>query len=464
MDRGGTTLGFRGWFVVALVGMSIFAAVTLTWVRAEGTTPDIADAGDVLVGVAGREVTLELADVDSGIRSVVIVLRHANGEEVLVDKTYPGGWLRGATSTHPKHLTVSIVPAELGLKSGSAILFVSVVDWSWRGNAAELAMPIEIDTSTPRIRVSTGLTYIRRGGAGSVQYTVDEATAIDGVWVGREGEEGAVFYRGYPAGGHSADASLPASGGEHIALYAVADDAPADPHITVFAEDAAGNAASATWPVVVKDRKQNKGIVTLPQSFLDRVVVSLAREEKIPTDDLAAAFHRINTEVRARNEATVREQLRDSAQQPLFRGAFEQLRNSKVTSKFAEQRTYFVGPKRVSEATHYGYDLASTAAAPITASNAGRVMYAGELGIYGQCVLIDHGLGLATLYGHLSRIDTAVGESVEKGDVLGRSGATGLAGGDHLHFAMLVGDTYVDPVEWWDPKWVETHVAEVALR
>ena len=448
-------MGIRGWLAVALVGALVFATAGLTWVRAEGTAPRIGDPGDVLVGIAGREIAIDLADTDSGIRAVTIVLRHANGEEVLIEKTYPGSWLRGATSTHGKRLAISIVPTELGLTSGSAILHISVLDWSWRGNTTERSLPLEVDTSVPRIRVSSGLTYVRRGGSGAVQYSVDEATAIDGVWVGKKGEEGAVFYQGFPAGD--------TPGGERVALFAVADNAPPRPQITVFAEDAAGNSTTATWPVVVKERKQNTGIVTLPASFLDRVVVSLAKEEKISTDDLALAFHRINTEVRARNEATVRQKLEGTAHRPLFRGAFTQLRNSKVTSKFAEQRTYFVGPKRVSEATHYGYDLASTAAAPITASNTGRVMYAGELGIYGQCVLVDHGLGLATLYGHLSRIDVAAGDSVEKGDVMGRSGATGLAGGDHLHFAILVGDTYVDPLEWWDAKWVETHIATAAL-
>jgi murein DD-endopeptidase MepM/ murein hydrolase activator NlpD len=88
------------------------------------------------------------------------------------------------------------------------------------------------------------------------------------------------------------------------------------------------------------------------------------------------------------------------------------------------------------------------------------VVFAAELGIYGNCVLLDHGLGLATLYGHLSSIDVQPGDPVEQGGRLGLSGSTGLAGGDHLHFAVLVGDTYVDPLEWWDAKWVETHVTD----
>ena len=86
------------------------------------------------------------------------------------------------------------------------------------------------------------------------------------------------------------------------------------------------------------------------------------------------------------------------------------------------------------------------------------MLFAAPLGIYGNCVLIDHGMGITSLYGHLSRMDVKAGDSVKQGQTLGLSGQTGLAGGDHLHFAILVGDTYVDPVEWWDPKWVQSHV------
>jgi murein DD-endopeptidase MepM/ murein hydrolase activator NlpD len=63
-----------------------------------------------------------------------------------------------------------------------------------------------------------------------------------------------------------------------------------------------------------------------------------------------------------------------------------------------------------------------------------------------------------SLYAHLSTIDVKVGDTVEKGQALGRSGMTGLAGGDHLHFSMLVGGHPVNSVEWWDAHWIEDRV------
>jgi murein DD-endopeptidase MepM/ murein hydrolase activator NlpD len=80
------------------------------------------------------------------------------------------------------------------------------------------------------------------------------------------------------------------------------------------------------------------------------------------------------------------------------------------------------------------------------------------MGIYGNCVIMDHGLGVSSLYGHLSRIDVSPGEVLEQGDTVGLSGATGLAGGDHLHFGLLIGDTYVNPLEWWDRRWIKNNI------
>jgi murein DD-endopeptidase MepM/ murein hydrolase activator NlpD len=127
-------------------------------------------------------------------------------------------------------------------------------------------------------------------------------------------------------------------------------------------------------------------------------------------------------------------------------------------SRFAEQRRYFTEGNEISQATHYGFDLASHAQASIGAANRGRVVFAGDLGIYGNCVLVDHGMGMTSLYAHLTEITVQADQFVERNQSVGTSGATGLAGGDHLHFAILVGGTYVDPLEWWDANWIKSHV------
>ena len=124
-------------------------------------------------------------------------------------------------------------------------------------------------------------------------------------------------------------------------------------------------------------------------------------------------------------------------------------------SSFADRRTYYYGGREVDRQTHLGFDLASVSHADVPASNGGLVVLAGYFGIYGNTVVVDHGYGLMSLYAHLSSIDVAKGDRVERGTRLGQSGATGLAGGDHLHFSFLLHGVPVRPIEWWDGHWIE---------
>ena len=321
-------------------------------------------------------------------------------------------------------------------------------DWSWRslfgGGKTAADLPIRIDTKPPRISVENTLSYLQRGGSGLAVYRVDGDATRDGVTVGER------FFSGHAYPGDTS--------GRRLAFFALPQDVPADPPIRVVAEDAAGNRTAVGWGTHFKERRFLDVRLDLPQRFLEHKVEELANARGIDASDRVAAFQEINSQGRAADEAKIREITRESVPEKLWDGAFEQLRNSKVTSHFAEKRSYFVEGQQVSAATHYGFDLATTMTSPITASNSGKVVWADDLGIYGGCVILDHGFDLFTLYGHLSRIDVAKGEMVKKGQVIGLSGATGLAGGDHLHFATLLGGVYVDPVEWWDPKWIREKV------
>jgi murein DD-endopeptidase MepM/ murein hydrolase activator NlpD len=443
----------RGWLVVLLLLATVVVA-GLAFFRAEGTPPVVVAPPALVISAAGRDVEIAASDAGSGVRELAVVFSHAGGDQEIALELYPGNWLRGGDAGADRSLTAHLDPKALSAAEGSGFLRVIARDWSWRGgfggNQTTLEVPVTIDLTPPRVAVASGLTYVERGGSGAVAYTVSEPTARDGVQVGER------FYRGVPRPG----ANDPSA---RFAIFAIATDAPPSPPIRVVAEDAAGNQAAASWSVVLKEREFQRANITLPQSFLDNKVPELAQQEKLPAAGPIETFQLINSKVRADNEARIRELGAADDTEKHWKGAFKQLHNSKVTSVFAEQRSYFVDGTQVSEATHFGYDLAATANTPVTASNAGRVIFASLLGIYGNCVMVDHGMGITSLYAHLSRVDVKEGDRVAQGQTLGLSGQTGLAGGDHLHFAILVGDSYVDPVEWWDAKWVESHV-ESQLR
>jgi murein DD-endopeptidase MepM/ murein hydrolase activator NlpD len=434
-------------WLVLLVAALLVGGGALLWTRAEGTAPSIDGPDALIAGMAGVSVPLALADAGSGLRALRVDLVHARGEIPVLAEEYPGNLLSGGVRAEHE-VELSLGSERLAEIAGDALLRIAVRDWSWRGafrgNEVIRELPLSVDLQAPRIEISTGLTYAKQGGSGAVAYRVSEPPVLDGVQVGEH------FFPGYarPGGGD----------GERIALFAIPTDVPEKVSVAVIAEDAAGNAARAGWPLVVKRRRLPDANVTLSRNFLENVIPRFTDRKIDSAEDLVAAFADINTRLRSESEAQVRALLADPAPDFISDAKFEQLRNSKVTSKFGEHRTYFFEGRPVSSAMHYGYDLASFAAAPITTAAAGRVVYAGALGIYGSSVLVDHGLGLATLYGHLSRLDVAAGTRVEQGQRLGLSGDTGLAGGDHLHFAVLVGETYVDPLEWWDASWMRSHI------
>ncbi len=484
--------GWIGGLAVLLIALGTAA----TWLRCEGTPPEFTVSEEIRVGREPVEATLTAADADSGLRDIRIVLVHADGEVSLLLRRFPGDPLRGG-NRNPTSLNFSIDAATHGLGDGNAVVEARARDWSWRnwlrGNETLLRVPVLIDRHAPRVSIQSNLTYVQRAGTAAVIYQVNEATRRDGVQVADTffpsfpwppAEAGAAKPVSTPPGdgaaetpsdastaespaeapsnsGTSEPATLPSdlrAAGGRIALFAVPHDAPENSRIEVIAEDRVGNRGRASWPTRLQERQFQEERIQISEAFLGNVVPPLAEENNIQAADPVATFQEINQKLRRANEARVRELTAHSSAIPLWEGAFVQWPNSKVTSHFAEHRTYWFQDQQISEATHFGYDLAATTAAPVTATSRGRVLFAGPLGIYGNCVLIDHGLGVASLYGHLSRMDVAEGDMVNQGATLGLSGQTGLAGGDHLHFAILVSGVYVDPVEWWDPKWMREHI------
>jgi murein DD-endopeptidase MepM/ murein hydrolase activator NlpD len=167
----------------------------------------------------------------------------------------------------------------------------------------------------------------------------------------------------------------------------------------------------------------------------------------------------INGELRRKNNDKIASFAAQTKPELLWRGVvFHPFSNTAVESAFADHRIYMYNGKEIDQQVHLGFDLASFAGTPIVSANRGIVVFADELGIYGNCVIVDHGLGVQSLYGHLSSIEVKAGQTIEKEQQIGRSGMTGMAGGDHLHFTMLVNGKMVNPVEWWDAHWIQDRI------
>ena len=319
--------------------------------------------------------------------------------------------------------------------------------------ATETTRDVQVRLEPPQASVLSTFHYVNLGGAEFVVYRATPADVESGVRVGDR------TYPGFPATavGIKSDPAV------HVAFFALSYDQDVNTPITVYARDPAGNIAAAALDHMAFTKPFSKSTIPI-DSWVARVVPPIVantpemKDLSTAPDDLVQTFVRINSDLRRMNAQTIAELARKTAAEMMWKEPFEPLSNAAVEAKFADFRTYTYKGKEIDRQVHLGFDLAVTQQVPIKAAQRGVVAHAAYLGIYGNCVIIDHGLGIQTLYGHLSSIGVKVGDKVEKGQVIGRSGMTGLAAGDHLHFTVLVNGTPVNPVEWWDMKWMQDRV------
>ena len=339
------------------------------------------------------------------------------------------------------------------LRSGPAKITVTATRKSFlnlRTLTTTATRDVQVRLEAPRIAVLSTHHYVNHGGTEMVVYRATPDDVASGVRVGD------VEYPGFPVGNDPA---------VKAAFFALLWDQPLNARIVAFARDEAGNEAKVSFVDNVFEKPQKKSRIEIDDKFIDRVTPEIAEhspELNLPAppsgDHMLDAFLKENGELRQLNAKKIEDLARKTAPARLWDGPFVQLGNSKVEAAFADHRTYIYKGKEVDHQVHLGFDLAVTSRVPIVAANAGTVVNASWLGIYGNCVILDHGQGVQSLYGHLSSFDVAVGDKVMRGQTVGRSGMTGMAGGDHLHFTMLVNGRMVNPVEWWDPHWIQDRV------
>ncbi len=235
---------------------------------------------------------------------------------------------------------------------------------------------------------------------------------------------------------------------------------------TIVARDKAGNTAKSRVRYFLKDKKYRKSYIELKDRFLDGKIADLAQEDDPTTASMSKIerFKHVNETMRERNVQNI---YRVTSQAPkemissFFLKPFYPLRNAAAVAGFGDHRYFKYDKKIVSESYHLGLDLASVRRADIVASNSGEVVYSAYSGIYGKTVIISHGLGLYSLYSHNSANLVDVGEQVKVGDVIAKTGMTGLALGDHLHFGIVVQGIEVRPEEWMDANWMRVNVFNV---
>ena len=420
--------------LVLIVGGLIYAYPEIEW-----SSPKV-DLKLQSESIGTRPFDIEVTDKGRGLKNVTVLLTGEHGESILVNKNYPEG-VKG------DKITVKLDPKKLGVIGGPAELKVSAEDRSrlkiFSGNKTSITKKVNLDLVPPKLEVISTDQYINHGGSGLVVYRVSPDTVQSGVSVGD------YFFPGYKAGFKDEDV--------HLAFFAYPYDVDPGESIILMAQDQAGNEKTSSISYHFKNINYKKSNINISEDFIENIMVPLMQEDSSGLTE-KEIFLKVNNEMRKKNNATINEVGTKSKGEILWDGAFHQLSNSKVEANFADERTYMLNDEPIDKQYHLGYDLAVTKRYPIEAANNGIVVYAGELGIYGNTVMIDHGMGILTLYGHMSTIDVKVGDTVAKNDIIGRTGQTGLAAGDHLHYGIYVNGVAVRPIEWWDTKWINDNV------
>ncbi len=391
------------------------------------------DAGPVS---AKRDLVLDLQDPGSGLKALQVTVVQGEKSQELLNKDYASG----IVSQEEKFSL-----AGAGLKDGPAELRITATDRSiysfGRGNRIEKSFPFEYDSKPPAVAVVSRAHNVNQGGAGLVIYTVSEEPEKTGVQIGDR------FFPGYR------------QEGDYFACFFAFpyDMKTADFTPRVIAVDKAGNERTVGFYYHAIPHAFPKDRITVSRQFLEAKMPEFQGTFPDTTDQLQL-FLKVNQQLRRQNVASLLDIGKQTASHPLWQGAFLRLPNAATRGNFAQARTYLYDGQVVDHETHLGIDLASLAQSPVPAANSGQVVFADYLGIYGNCVVIDHGLGVQSLYGHLSQIQVKPGQTVKKGETIGHTGATGMAGGDHLHFGVLVAGLQVWPLEWWDQHWITDNV------
>jgi murein DD-endopeptidase MepM/ murein hydrolase activator NlpD len=394
------------------------------------------------VSLVGRQKVLGITfrDSGSGLRKAAVTLTQGARTQVVAALDFPQ---RGV---HEKTLSVPLDPWQWKLQEGPATLTVTATDHSLWKNTVTLEKPITVDILPPQILLTASMNHINPGGTCLVAYRVSKPVIMSGVMVDQR------FFPSFPA-----DSSGKPSYVVYFALPIGAVSAP--PRIRVVARDAAGNEGTVGLPALILEKKFRSDEMSLGDAFFQQKMPEFqAAIPELRGKTPVETFVYVNSKLREENAKTIFSVCQRSVPKQLWEGTFLRMKDAAPMALFGDHRTYRYNGQTLGESTHMGVDLASTAHAPIEAANNGIVAFAGPLGIYGNAVILDHGQGLFSLYGHMSGLQVKNGQEVKKGAVIGTSGMTGLAGGDHLHFSILVAGEFVNPTEWWDPHWIKDNV------
>lgn len=384
-----------------------------------------------------KEITVIAADT-SGVRSVEVSVRRGDKTLELYEKQFEGS---------PRSVEYAFTLEDAKLPEGGFTLIVTAHDASLagfnKGNSTTREIQLAMDNKQPRIVVETYPPAVHRGGSALIVYTASEALTKTGVYVD------SVFFPAFEQKDNT-----------YACLFAFPESISAAEYFPqIYAQDTAGNITESRLIVNAVNKNYPGDKVKITDTFLSKKAEELKKIVPYKETSLEQ-YLEANGVIRKQNDLLIRDIcIKSATAKPKWEGDFKILPRSAVKAQFGDRRTYYLNDKEIDKQVHLGYDFASVARAEVPAGNDGTVVFADYNGIYGNLVILEHGLGLNSIYSHLTDFRVKAGDTVKKGQIIGTTGTTGLAVGDHVHFGVYVGGVAVQPKEWIDSKWVRNNIS-----
>jgi murein DD-endopeptidase MepM/ murein hydrolase activator NlpD len=390
-----------------------------------------------------------ISDAKMGLRDITVSINQDGAEIPIITKNFPYKGLFNKQGVHEFHEQFTINPKQLNLVQGNVNLIIEIHDFSKRrggdGNLTIFEHKMTVDTIPPSITPISRSHNLNKGGSGLIIYEVSTDTRESGI-----------------ALNNTRFLGVPATKDSHPELYlcyfTFSYNEKKDASLHLWAKDMAGNETEKRFRYHIRQKRFRKDTIRISDRLLDALISSFPPNLFETDDRNIDKFLHINRTLREENAAFLRDLCQSTNKEKLWNGTWLRMKKAATMATFGDRRIYYYQNKIIDRQLHLGIDLASLAQSTVQAANNGRVVFAQDLGIYGLTIVIDHGQGLFTLYGHLSSIETAVDQEVNKGDIIGVTGTTGLAMGDHLHFGFLVHGIPVNPIEWWDTHWIRDNI------
>jgi murein DD-endopeptidase MepM/ murein hydrolase activator NlpD len=439
--RGSRYLLISLFFILLIAGGAVFVLFF------EGQPPVInLQQSSAFLGKNGK-INYSITDNQSGIRTIFVWGSQGDTKKLLHSAAYPRSKSTGAIGPLTDTQTISVDVKKEGFHDGPMTIIVEAADFSMRGwltgNKAIATKEVTVDTIPPQIQILHSEQYISPGGTGIAIYKLSDKVTKNGI------NMNGLFNPGFPIGN--------GKDGTYISFFGLPFDTEKIDTLNVSATDLAGNSTIVPFTSVLKPANQKFDTINISDGFLEKKIPEFQQYYPEMQGEFIDKYLFANSTVRNQNNQKISDLCKNPEPERLWKGHFDRMPGS-PRAGYADHRTYYFKGKAIDKQVHLGMDIASTSKADVRAANDGKVVFADYLGIYGNMVMVDHGQGVFSLYSHLSQINVAPGDRVNKKTVLGLTGTTGMAGGDHLHFSMLINGVFVTPKEWWDQHWVEVTI------